>query len=243
MGSLFGRTGISVEKGLSPTFDLLASRPGYEIRWYAPYLVAEVAMEESNGAFGILAKYIGVFGTPANAASGGSAESISMTAPVVMTPPGQPEAMSMTAPVVSEPGTATSDRKMQFIMPAKYGDKVEALPKPTDARVSLRRVDGRGIFCRTYSGWVNPDKERLQLTTLLQDMAKDGLVTPPSPPSSTTAPLEGGWSWLGSQYHPPFTLPFLRKNEIWLVAPMSETELRKIAAGSGGSGATIASTK
>ncbi|CAM9365100.1 unnamed protein product, partial [Phaeothamnion confervicola] len=157
MGSVFGRTGISVENGLSPKYFTLAQRAGYEARWYNPYIVAEVAMSEgnTNDAFSVLANYIGVFGAPKNLKDNG-AEAISMTAPVVMevrsclprncflsnsceSPAPHPEAVSMTAPVVTEAAAASSGRRMAFIMPSKY-EKLEHLPRPTDPRVLLREV-------------------------------------------------------------------------------------------------------
>ena len=53
------------------------------MRYYEPYLVAEVKMQPGDGkdnvSFGVLANYIGVFGTPANEGK----RAMAMTAPVL----------------------------------------------------------------------------------------------------------------------------------------------------------------
>jgi SOUL heme-binding protein len=138
-----GRTGISAEKGLSPDFRLLASRGGFDVRAYPSYLVAEVThASEKSGAdadkdirsnsFKILAKYIGVFGTPENEAQ----TALSMTSPVVMQ---QSESVSMTSPVVSSGASGENAGTMSFIMPSKY-KTLSDLPKPKDSRIKLKEI-------------------------------------------------------------------------------------------------------
>ncbi|CAM9575450.1 unnamed protein product [Discosporangium mesarthrocarpum] len=111
MGSVLGKTGISVENGLSPKYNILFSGSGYEVRNYVKYIVAEVARTDAafsgkgtSDSFYALAKYIGVFGKPNNRIRAGgdepSGEVIPMTAPVVMADKEESEAISMTAPVV-----------------------------------------------------------------------------------------------------------------------------------------------
>ena len=67
MGIVFGVTGTK-----EPAFSLLKASP-YEIRKIQSYVVAEIASGSSdvdmNKSFGILAKYIGVFGDPENTQS------------------------------------------------------------------------------------------------------------------------------------------------------------------------------
>lgn len=61
MGSVFGKVDAK-----EPPFQKLKSEP-YEVRIYAPSVVAEVDYDESsNDAFNCLAKFIGVTGTPEN---------------------------------------------------------------------------------------------------------------------------------------------------------------------------------
>ena len=98
MGIVFGST-----KGLEmPAFEVLASASGYEVRRYAPSVLATAAFGEKGWAaagsdgspFGALARYIGVFGKPKNQAS----SKISMTAPVLVDASTTAEPIAMTAP-------------------------------------------------------------------------------------------------------------------------------------------------
>lgn len=69
----------------TPDFELIQSTSDYEIRKYAPSVVAEVTYEPSqfkgnrDGDFSVLANYIGVLGNPQNT----KPEKIAMTAPVI----------------------------------------------------------------------------------------------------------------------------------------------------------------
>ncbi len=57
-----------------------------------------------------------------------------------------------------------------------------------------------------FSGWVNDQKEQKQVTNLLQQLKSDGLDF------DEKDALENYLLW---QYNPPFTIPSLRRNEIW----------------------------
>ena len=83
MGSVFGKETVK-----EPAFEILLNRTAnivtsYQIRKYGQRFAAECfysTSEDTGTPFMALAKYIGVFGTPENE----GAESISMTAPVVI---------------------------------------------------------------------------------------------------------------------------------------------------------------
>jgi hypothetical protein len=129
MGTVFGSEGIS-----EPAYSILQSTP-FEIRNYSSYLIAEVAMQ-GGGEFNILAKYIGVFGEPANEGS----QAMAMTAPVL-----EGVSMAMTAPVLQS-GTKSGE-KMAFVLPFEYTDLAQA-PRPTDNRVTLRDVPEKVVAIR-----------------------------------------------------------------------------------------------
>ena len=65
---------------------------------------------QGNSAFSILAKYIGVFGNPANLKN----EPMDMTAPVLIEPANEGIKMDMTSPVI------TKDQKMSFVLPFEF---------------------------------------------------------------------------------------------------------------------------
>eukprot|EP01052_Picozoa_sp_SAG31_P034321 SAG31_NODE_3996_length_3679_cov_1.092179_3_plen_139_part_00 len=116
-------------------------------------------MDESTGdAFRLLARYIGVFGDPANQASQGTdsaglrtrqplssqSEKVEMTAPVLLET--RSEKIAMTAPVLMKPensaSNAVTERSMSFILPSKY-QSVADCPIPTDSRVAIKQLPAR----------------------------------------------------------------------------------------------------
>jgi hypothetical protein len=211
MGIVFGRTGIDASKGLSPAYEILfkSSSSGLlplEVRAYPAYLIAECSPveggdEAKDDRFGILAKYIGVFGNPENE----GAEAMAMTAPVVMSG----EKISMTSPVVQS-GSAGGDKfsAMAFILPSKY-QSVSQAPKPTSQRVSVKAVPERIILCTTFNGLVKD-----MGGSKLQQTIKSAMLEPVLAPLVKENPEQNSWEL--ARYHPPFTLPMFQKNEIWI---------------------------
>lgn len=153
----------------------------------------------SNAAFGILARYIGVFSKPENTASSSSSpEKVAMTAPVVQTP--SAEKIAMTAPVVQGSGTNARGESMCFLLPAKYRS-VEEAPIPTNPVVKLEMVEGGRVEAvLAFSGNFDMTVGARHANELLGYLTKDG-VKP-----------TGDWTAQG--YNPPFTLPHLKRNEI-----------------------------
>ena len=111
-----------------PKFEVLLTDGAFEIRRYAPYIVAETMVEgdmdqASSKGFRLIADYI--FGNN-QAVSSASSEKIAMTAPVTIEP--QMNAMSM--------GTANK-WLIKFIMPSQY--TLATIPKPKRLSIGLQR--------------------------------------------------------------------------------------------------------
>ena len=163
----------------------------FEIRDYAPHVVAETLVEGTleeagNAAFNRLFRYI----------SGGnrSREKVAMTAPVAQQPQG--EKIAMTAPVAQQ--RVREQWAVSFMMPA--ASTLETLPAPEDPLVTLRQVPARRIAAVRYSGsWSEKaylrHKEKLETWMRARGLASAG------------AP-----QW--ARYNSPFSLWFLRRNEI-----------------------------
>lgn len=203
-----------------PKYDVTATREGYEVRRYAPMLVAETDMASLGGGdrgrgFQILAGYI--FG------GNRARDSIAMTAPVVMDPTaGTTSAatrIAMTAPVVMDPATppagvpppdaagtaARPTGTMQFVMPHRF-TSLDQLPVPNDARVRLRQVPGRTVAATRFSWYATSGRVAEKSAALLAALARDGVAVRSSPMLAT--------------YDPPFTLPFMQRHEIMVeIAP------------------------
>ena len=179
-----------------PPYSVLHSYDGFEVRRYAPYLVAETlvnaaAEDAGNQGFRILAAYI--FG------QNKGARSIAMTAPVAQSP----SSIAMTAPVVQTAAPAAlapAAFAIQFAMPA--GWTLATLPQPNDSRVTLRELPARTVAVLRYSGTWTQSHYQEQLATLQQLVARQGLH------------WHGDPIW--ARYDAPWKPWFLRRNEIWL---------------------------
>ena len=117
-------------------YTVVTTDGAFEIRDYAPHVVAETLVEGTleeagNTAFNRLFRYI----------SGGnrSREKVAMTAPVAQQPKG--EKIAMTAPVAQQ--RVREQWAVSFMMPAAY--TLETLPAPEDPQVTLREVPARRI--------------------------------------------------------------------------------------------------
>jgi hypothetical protein len=173
-----------------PKYQVVETSGSIEIRDYPPMIAAEVEVsgerrEAISKGFRIIADYI--FGN--NTAS----EKVPMTAPV--TQQGSEE-IAMTAPV-----TQQSDGKawrVRFVMPSSY--TMDTLPKPNNPAVKLKEIEPKRFAVIRFSGMAGEDSLRRHSKELSEFISTKDL-TPISPPTYAF-------------YNPPWTLPFLRRNEV-----------------------------
>jgi hypothetical protein len=182
-------TAMAIEK---PSYRVIERREAFEIREYAPYLVAETVVggsreEAGNAGFRILAGYI--FG------KNRGEKKIAMTAPVAQT---EPAKIAMTAPVTQE--GQEGRWIIQFMMPSAY--TLETLPEPLDPAVSFRVVPARRVAAHSYSGTWSATRYEEHLATLRAALDAAGFAAVGEP------------TW--ARYDPPFMPWFLRTNEILL---------------------------
>ncbi|MCB1702209.1 MAG: heme-binding protein [Halioglobus sp.] len=104
--------------------------------------------------------------------------------------------IAMTAPVEETLGVDAP--VMAFTMPAQYA--LSDLPTPRDPRVRLVEVPGKTVAVVRFSGWATAYKVERMKRKLLDGLRKNGIE-----PTGTPAL---------NQYNPPWTLPFLRRNEV-----------------------------
>lgn len=189
-----------------PAFKVISKTGSFEVRQYAPMLVAETTVEgdmdeASNKGFRKIADYI--FGNNQSAQSGNAAK-IAMTAPVTLEP--QSEKIAMTAPVTlsatgQEAGMAASNKwRVHFVMPSQY--TLSKIPQPKNPDVKLREIPGKLFAVNSYSGFntqarVQSKTDELSAWVLAQKMK--ALSSPQL-----------------SRYDPPWTLPMFRRNEIMI---------------------------
>jgi hypothetical protein len=163
----------------------------FELREYAPQLLAEIIVDgdledAGNKAFRPLFRYI--------SGDNKSRDKIAMTAPVSQEKKG--EKISMTAPVSQQ--SVQGKWAVSFMMPASY--TMETLPIPDDPNIQLRQVPARWVAAVRYSG-VWSEEKYLFHKEKLEKWIKDNRYT-----------VTGEPVW--ARYNPPFTLWFMRRNEI-----------------------------
>lgn len=199
LGAWIGVGYVSVAGIEMPKYSVTETRDGYEIRDYAPVIVAEVTVEGPqddalNRGFRKIADYI--FGNNTKRSEGGS-EKIAMTAPV-LEQAASSEKIAMTAPVL-EQGEG-GKHVVSFVMPSSY--TLETLPKPNNPEVTIREVPKRKYAVMRFSGYAPEKKSRAKKEQLLEYVERDGLEVAGEP--------------ILAQYNPPWTPPFMRRNEILL---------------------------
>jgi hypothetical protein len=181
-------------------YEVEQEHTAFEVRRYQPRIVAEVtvdgsdARQASSRGFGILADYI--FG---NNVAG---ESIAMTSPVEQqrAEQQQSETVSMTTPVDAR--SSEDGWTVWFTMPSEYA--LEQLPRPVDPRVRLREVPSTRMVALRFSGVATPSEFERRRLALVQAAESAGLGVRTAGPSTY------------SQYDPPWTPGFLRRNEVLL---------------------------
>ena len=173
-----------------PKYQVVESSGNIEIRDYAPQIVAEAEVagnrrDAIRKGFRIIADYI--FGNNT------SAQKVPMTAPV--TQQGS-EKIAMTAPVTQQ-GDGNIWR-VRFVMPSSY--TIETLPKPNNPAVKLKEIGAKRYAVIRFSGMAGEDSLKRRTEELNAYISAKNL-TPLSAPTYAF-------------YNPPWTLPFLRRNEV-----------------------------
>lgn len=165
-----------------------------EVREYPSLIAAEVTVSGERGdaisaGFRLLAGYI--FG------GNTKKQSIAMTAPVTQTAT-ESEKIAMTAPVTQSGSEA--GWTVRFIMPQGY--TLETLPTPNDPKVKLVPLAPARFAVVQFSGLAK-EPDIIEQTQLLNSYITKQKLTPT------------GLATL-ARYDPPWTLWFLRRNEVMI---------------------------
>ena len=106
------------------------------------------------------------------------------------------EHIAMTTPVLQAP--AESGWSTAFILPRKYS--FSTAPKPWDAEIELEQVPPQTMAILRYSGSVDADRIQRKFREVRGWVQSIGWRSISEP--------------LAAQYDPPFTIPFLKRNEV-----------------------------
>jgi effector-binding domain-containing protein len=181
------------------SFISLQKEGKFELRKYAPHLVAEVNCSGSgrngaNNAFMTLFNYIGGKNT--------SSQKVAMTVPVVKVENQLPETkIAMTVPVIKKPAEQADGEVMQFVMPAKY--TLADLPTPNNKAVKIKEVPEKFMASIRFSGTGRMAEMKKEEDKLRKYVKEKGWTV-------KQVPVEHAF------YNAPFIPPFLRRNEVLL---------------------------
>ena len=136
-------------------FKLIKKHEGFEIREFAPCVLAEVTVEgslsrASSQAFGSLFGYI--------AKGNVDAKKIAMTAPVTAT---------------STAGAKSQAWVVSFVMPANL--EISNLPLPSNSSVKLRSVPAEQCAVASFRGRADQEKWQEKESELRKNAAKAGI--------------------------------------------------------------------
>ena len=189
VGVLAGPVMSNVEK---PDYKVIQSEQNIEIRQYEPMIIAEVEIDGKRkdairDGFRLLANYI--FGN--NTVQ----QVISMTAPVQQK---ENQKIAMTAPVQQQ--SMGKSWRMSFVMPSKY--KLDSLPVPNNNRVRLKEILTKKFVVIEFSGTNSNENVTENENQLMSYIEAKKIKIIGSPKYAF--------------YNAPWTLPFLRRNEVMI---------------------------
>ncbi len=184
--SIFGISSVE-EAG----YNVLKDNANIQIRQYKPLLTAQTEVEAnyetaSSKAFQRLFDYI--------SGNNKKQQKIAMTTPVIQEK--QSEKIAMTAPVFQEKSDKTWF--MSFVLPVDY--TLANAPVPLDSSVVLKEVPSKKVAVLTYTGFLSEqtiDEKTNELKSWLESNGYKAISLSRS-----------------AGFNPPWTLPFLRRNEI-----------------------------
>lgn len=178
-----------------PAYKIVKKEQNIEIRQYPPLIIAEVKTAGSRqdaigDGFRILADFI--FG------NNEGEKQLSMNGPIT-----QQEGIkiAMTAPVQQE--QTDTEWAISFIMPSKFS--IDTIPNPINDRIKIIQIPSKRYAVITFSG--RSTEANLTKHTNELEIYMNG--------SSYSKVGNAKYAF----YNPPWTLPFLRRNEVQFEIP------------------------
>ena len=188
---LAGCSVLGIRTADEPNYQVLNNYGHIQIRHYPALVVAQTEINadyknSSSQGFQRLAGYI--FG------NNKKRQKIAMTAPVIQEQ--QAETMTMTAPVIQQ--KSGSVWLMAFVLPQGYS--LSTAPEPLDSAVVIKEIPDKKVAVIRYSGSLSEQGIEGKSEELQNWLTIKGYQA--ISPSRSAA------------YNPPWTLPFLRRNEV-----------------------------
>lgn len=188
---------VGIRSTAEPNYSLLQNEGRFEVREYEALVLAETLVDSNfddagNIAFKRLFGYI--------SGDNEAASEIAMTAPVMALDENRTsgEKISMTAPVTGQ--ETPRGWRFAFVLPSGY--TLTTAPVPGNPEVRLTQVPASKVAVVRYSGSWSETAYQENLKNLQQWMRQNQL-------EADSLPRVAG-------YDPPWTLPFLRRNEVMI---------------------------
>lgn len=197
-------TGCSVFGGTAapePEYRVEVSELPFEIRRYPALTVARTTVSGSRDqavdvGFRRLFDYIRGDNRPA--------AEIPMTAPVITQPAGRE--IPMTAPVLTQPAEDRDAWQVMFVLPAELN--AQSAPQPEDADVEIATLAPHRVAVARFTGFLDAEN----IAAAREDLAQ-WLADRSEQPAG---------QWRAAGYNPPWTLPWLRRNEV--MVPLADPD-------------------
>jgi len=182
---------LGIRTADQPSYQVLTDYGHIQIRHYPALLIAETTIIDdyknaSSQGFKRLFGYI--------SGNNQKQQSLAMTAPVIQQQ--QAETLAMTTPVIQQKSGTTW--LMAFVLPADYS--VATAPIPNDKAVTIKELPAKKVAVIEYTGSLCESGIAKNTDILTNWLNQQGLKT--LSPARSAA------------YDPPWTLPFLKLNEI-----------------------------
>ncbi|MEM1024200.1 MAG: heme-binding protein [Myxococcota bacterium] len=183
-----------------PEYSVIQRGEAWEVRQVQAYTIAEIHVDASfekagREAFRPLVRYIG--------GANETGRKMAMTTPVEQ----RGQVLGKGGPELSRP-SSKGGHDVAFVLP--LGVAVEDAPKPKDERIHLRRMAERTVAVLRYSGTWSRARYEDHERRLLDAIA-----------SSSEWSVDGDPVW--ARFNDPFTLWFLRRNEVQIPVVKSES--------------------
>lgn len=188
---------VGIRSTEEPGYSVLHNEAQFEVREYESVVIAETLVDAPFDEAGSIA-FRRLFGYISG--DNAAAAEIAMTAPVMALDQssGSGEKISMTAPVTGQ--QTPRGWRFAFVLPSEY--TLDNAPVPTSPEVSLSQVPAGKVAVVRYTGSWSEKAYAENLKLLQQWMQQNQL-------EADSLPRVAG-------YDPPWTIPFLRRNEVMI---------------------------
>jgi hypothetical protein len=105
--------------------------------------------------------------------------------------------MKMTVPVIND--LESNKQSMEFVIPRIHETDI---PQPNDSQMKIKDYPEQHVLVYRFSGLINQDKLQAIMEKMTHALSSLKMIRVGSPKIA--------------RYNGPYTLPFLRHNEVWL---------------------------